>query len=135
MLGSARRGGWWAAGPLRRGPLLPWPASGAARCRLASSWQQPELDLSAVPDHYATLEVDRDCETAAIRASYTQLVRQLHPDTAAQQDDQLPASQPDRMRAALDAAAALHDDEPEVPSFDVHTHTISTTRSISRCPF
>jgi curved DNA-binding protein CbpA len=62
---------------------------------------QPQQDLSAVPDHYAVLGVDRDSDVAAIRAAYTQLVRQLHPDTAA-------------LTAALEAAAdELSELEPE----------------------
>ena len=62
---------------------------------------QPQQDLSAVPDHYAVLGVDRDSDVAAIRVAYTQLVRQLHPDTAA-------------LTAALEAAAdELSELEPE----------------------
>jgi pentatricopeptide repeat protein len=44
--------------------------------------QHSPLDFSAVPDHYAVLGVQRDCELATIRSAYTRLVRQLHPDTA-----------------------------------------------------
>ncbi len=70
-----------------------------------------------MPDHYAVLGVERDCDIATIRSAYTQLVRQLHPDTAA-----LTAALGD---AAKSSDSAEPEPEPEsepepprTPSFD-----------------
>lgn len=57
-------------------------------------------DLSAVPDHYAVLGVQRGCDLTTIRSAYTRLVRQLHPDTA-------------HLTAALEDAASGAEMEPE----------------------
>ena len=86
-------------------PRTPRPrALGWGRAPRRHLAYHPQDDLGQLADHYQTLGVARDSDLSAIRASYTQLVRQLHPDTA--EGDE--AEQGADARAAFDAVVEAY---------------------------